>query len=129
MSTDKSDLLEAANASSKLSICHTCYNYYTDDCGYCCKHEGDEFMPADDWENDAVTECKYYEEDNTEEINFVQPKKVVGEMVSMSVIKQIQEQCERELDYYDHGMVSLDAYRFAKCILDIIEKNMVNMEG
>ena len=61
MSTDKSNLLEAADVSSKSSICNTCSNYYLDDCGYCCKHEGDKFIPAEDWENDAVTDCKYYD--------------------------------------------------------------------
>jgi hypothetical protein len=43
-------------------ICCTCCHLYTDDCGYCCTHEGDEFMP-EGWEDGCVTECPYYEED------------------------------------------------------------------
>lgn len=41
-------------------LCLSCWNEYIDDCGYCCRHEGDDGCP---YGEENVQECPFYVED------------------------------------------------------------------
>ena len=45
------------------SICISCRNMYSDDCGYCCRYEGDSELPEEAYNDRAVKECKFFSQD------------------------------------------------------------------
>ena len=42
---------------------------------------------------------------------------------ALTTIEQIKSMCEKKVSFYNHGMIQLDEYLFAKGILDLINEN------
>lgn len=61
-----------------------------------------------------------------EELDFIQPKKVVGEMISMSVIDDIKIEIKNEIDKcHSNGKYSYDNSRIGlRKALEIIDKHI-----